>query len=56
VLEELTYTSVPLSEVIGHLPLSLRYLRDEQASTNPHAAPFLQFNEGSGYGVTENVT
>ena len=30
ILEEITYTSVPLSEVIGHLPLSLRYLCDEQ--------------------------
>ena len=25
VLEELTYTSVPLSEVLGYLPLSLRF-------------------------------
>jgi alkylation response protein AidB-like acyl-CoA dehydrogenase len=30
ILEEITYTSVPLSEVIGHLPLSLAYLNEEQ--------------------------
>lgn len=30
ILEEATYTSVPLSEVIGHLPLSLAYLNAEQ--------------------------
>lgn len=30
ILEEITYTSVPLSEVIGHLPLSLSFMNAEQ--------------------------
>lgn len=30
ILEEITYTSVPLSEVIGHLPLSLGFMNAEQ--------------------------
>jgi alkylation response protein AidB-like acyl-CoA dehydrogenase len=30
VQEEVTYTSVPLTEVVGHLPLSLTFLNDEQ--------------------------
>ena len=32
ILEELTYTSVPLSEVFGHLPLQLAQANDEQQS------------------------
>ena len=30
ILEELTYTSVPLSEVLGYLPLSLTFCNEEQ--------------------------
>jgi acyl-CoA dehydrogenase len=30
ILEEITHTSVPLSEVIGHLPLSMKYFNAEQ--------------------------
>lgn len=30
ILEEITHTSVPLSEVIGHLPLSMKFFSDEQ--------------------------
>ena len=30
ILEEITYTSVPLSEVVGHLPLSLSFCNAEQ--------------------------
>lgn len=30
ILEEITYTSVPLSEVIGHLPLSMKFFSQEQ--------------------------
>jgi acyl-CoA dehydrogenase len=30
ILEEITYTSVPLSEVAGHLPLSLEFMNPEQ--------------------------
>lgn len=33
ILEELTYTSVPLSEVFGHLPLQLSQVNDEQRQT-----------------------
>jgi alkylation response protein AidB-like acyl-CoA dehydrogenase len=33
ILEELTYTSVPLSEVFGHLPLQLSQANDEQRQT-----------------------
>lgn len=32
ILEEVTYTSVPLSEVVGFLPLSLVHLNEEQRS------------------------
>jgi alkylation response protein AidB-like acyl-CoA dehydrogenase len=32
ILEEVTYTSVPLSEVVGFLPLSLIHLNEEQRS------------------------
>ena len=41
---------------IAHETNAIRYLRDEQAATNPHSAPFLQFDESVGYGVNENVT
>lgn len=30
ILEEITYTSVPLSEVIGHLPLSMKFFDEAQ--------------------------
>ena len=30
ILEEITYTSVPLSEVIGHLPLSMKFFNEKQ--------------------------
>ena len=51
VLEEITYTSVPLSEVIGHLPLSLGYLNEEQRTRV--LPPLLSGEEIVTYALTE---
>ena len=35
ILEEISYTSVPLSEIVGHLPLSLTFCNEEQRRRLP---------------------
>src|SRR5437899_9977195 len=51
VLEEITYTSIALSEVIGHLPLSLTYLNKEQRGRL--LPPILSGMEIVTYALTE---
>jgi acyl-CoA dehydrogenase len=51
ILEELTYTSVPLSEVLGYLPLSLSFCNEEQRGRV--AAPVLNADKTVTYALTE---
>lgn len=51
VLEELTHTSVPLTEVLGYLPLSLTFCNDEQRSRL--LRKFLNADVTATYALTE---
>jgi alkylation response protein AidB-like acyl-CoA dehydrogenase len=51
ILEELTYTSVPLSEVLGYLPLSLTFCNEEQRGRV--VGPVLNADKTVTYALTE---
>ncbi len=51
ILEELTYTSVPLSEVLGYLPLSLTFCNAEQRARI--VDPILRAEKTVTYALTE---
>lgn len=51
ILEELTYTSVPLSEVLGYLPLSLTFCNSEQRARV--VDPILRAEKTVTYALTE---
>jgi alkylation response protein AidB-like acyl-CoA dehydrogenase len=51
ILEELTYTSVPLSEALGYLPLSLTFCNDEQRRRI--VDPVLNADKTVTYALTE---
>jgi alkylation response protein AidB-like acyl-CoA dehydrogenase len=51
ILEELTYTSVPLSEALGYLPLSLTFCNEEQKARI--VAPLLNADKTVTYALTE---
>lgn len=51
ILEELTYTSVPLSEVLGYLPLSLTFCNQEQRARV--VDPVLNADKTVTYALTE---
>ncbi len=51
ILEELTYTSVPLSEALGYLPLSLTFCNEEQRTRI--VDPILNADKTVTYALTE---